>query len=257
MKRLVFIAAATIAVSGVCRADDVATWKRDLQTADDVHADEAAKKLAGSKDPKAADAIFDVLAMGVSPRTANILLGGLAGRKEARAIEVLRLFANNRNADLRKHAVSLLGAIPDGKVVPVLLDALSDTTPDVRAEAAGALAKRKEKSAESKLLLLLERQDPSAPAAIAAIASPDLVHRLAERIGPIPDGLLCDTFGEILKRPDFGPDQLRVEIVKTLQKIPVDASTVALQEYIQATAKDPKRASRLEAEAIVKQRSGS
>jgi hypothetical protein len=105
--------------------------------------------------------------------------------------------------------------------------------------------------------LLLERQDPSAPAAVAAIASPELVHRLAERIGPIPDGLLCDTFGEILKRPDFGPDQLRVEIVKTLQKIPVDASTVALQEYIQATAKDPKRASRLEAEAIVKQRSGS
>jgi HEAT repeat protein len=257
MKRLIWVGALAAALGGPAYADDVAAWKRDLQNGDDAHAEEAAKKLAGSKDARATEAILDVLAMGVTPRHASVLLGALAGRREARAVDLIALFSHNRNADLRKRAIGLLAAIPDAKVVPMLVDALSDTTPEVRAEAAAALGKRKEKSAEGKLLMLLERQDSSAPAALAAIATPELVHKLAERIGPIPDGLLCDTLGEILKRTDFGPDPLRIEIVKTLQKIPVDASTVALQEYIQATQKDPKRPSRVEAEAIVKQRSGS
>lgn len=258
-RRLILAAlgAAMLLAAPAYAADDVAGWKRELQTADDTKAEEAAKKLAASKDGKATEAILDALSLGVAPRHASVLLGGLSGRKDARSLEVLTFFAHNRNAEIRKRAVGLLGAIPDPKVVPALLDALSDTVPDVRAEASAALGKRKEKSAEAKLLLLLERQDASAPAALAAIATPELVHRLAEKIGPIPDGLLCDTLGEILKRPDFGPDSLRVEIVKTLAKIPVDASTGALQEYLQASQKDAKRPSRLEAEAIVKQRSGS
>jgi len=246
----------SLTLSAPAHAEDLAAYKHEIQSADDAHAEEAAKKLAASKDPKATETILEVLAMGVAPRHATVLLGGLAGHREARSIELLATFSHNRNAELRKRAVGLLGAIPDPKVVPLLVDALSDTTPDVRAEAAMALGKRKEKSAEGKLMLLLERQDPAAPAAVAAIASPEMVHKLAEKIGPIPDGLLCDTFGEILKRNDF-PDDLRLEVVKTLQKIPVDASTVALQEYIQASQKDAKRKSRIEAEAIVKQRSGS
>jgi HEAT repeat protein len=241
----------------IAHAADVGTLRHDVQTGDDTRAEEAAKQLAASKDPKAAEAIFDLLALGVPPRHADILLGGLAGRKDLRAIEVLGVFAQNRNAELRRRAVSILGANPDGKVVPLLIAALSDDAPEVRAEAAGALGKRKERSAEGKLLLLLQHRDPSAPAAVAAIATPELAHRLAEQIGPIPDALLCETFGEILKRSDFGPDPVRVEIVKTLAKIPSLDSTTALQEYLQASAKDPKRPSRAEAEAIVRQRSGS
>jgi len=257
MTRLIVALAVAGLWASIAHAEDLGALKKALQTGDDVHADDAAKKLAASKDPKAGDVIVELLSLGMAPRQASLLLGGLGGRRDARAIDLIATFAHNRNVDLRKQAVALLGWSGDAKAVPVLVDALSDTTPEVRAEAAQALGKRKERSAEKKLILLLERQDASAPAALAAIATPELVHRLAEKIGPIPDGLLCDTFGEILKRPDFGPDPLRVEIVKTLAKIPVDASTVALQEYIQATQKDPKRPSRVEAEAVVKQRSGT
>lgn len=238
-------------------SDDVNAWRRELQTGDDAHADEAAKQLAASKDAKAVDVILDVLALGVPPRQAQVLLGGLAGKRDPRALAVLALFAKNRNAELRRRALELVSAIADPKVVPILVDALSDTAPEVRASAAQALGKRKERSAEGKLMQLLERQDPSAPAALAAIATPDLAHRLAEKIGPIPDSLLCDTFGEILKRADFGPDPVRLEIVKTLAKIPSAESTTALLEYIQATQKDEKRPSRVEAQAIVNRRSGS
>ncbi len=246
-----------VGLAAAAPAEDIGAWKRDLQTGDDAHADEAAKQLAASKDGKAVDAILDVLALGVPPRQAQVLLGGLSGRRDPRALAVLAVFAKNRNAELRRRSIELVAALPDPKVVPMLVDALSDTAPEIRAAAAAALAKRKERSAEAKLMQLLERQDPSAPAAIAAIATPDLAHRLAEKIGPIPDALLCDTFGEILKRADFGPDTVRVEIVKTLAKIPGDSSTTALLEYIQATQKDEKRPSRVEAQAIVNRRSGT
>jgi len=238
-------------------ADDLAALKKDLQTGDDAHADDAAKKLAASKDAKAPELILDLLALGLPPRHAQIVLGGLGARHDAKSIEVLGTFARNRNAEVRRKAIALLAGMVDPKVTPLLLAALSDTAPEVRAEAAGALGKRKERSAEAKLLQLLERRDPSAPAAVAAIATPDLAHRLGERIGPIPDELLCSTLGEILKRPDFGPDPVRVEIVKTLAKIPGADSTTALQEYLQATEKDPKRPSRKSAQEIIDQRSRS
>jgi HEAT repeat protein len=236
---------------------DVAALKNQIQIGDDARADEAAKKLAVDKDPKALEAVLDLLALGIPPRQAEQLLAGLSGRHDARSIEVLTSFTKNRNAELRRRAIELLGGLNDPRVVATLLAALSDGTAEVRAEAAGALARRKERTAEPKLLQLLARRDEAAPAAIAAIATPELAHRLSEMIGPIPDALLCDTFGQILKRPDFGPDAVRVEIVKTLSKIPSDASTAALMDYLQATAADPKRPSRMEAESIVTRRKGS
>ena len=255
MRRLLIVA--LLLSSATAFADDVATLRRDLQVAGDARADDAAKQLAASKDPKATEAILDLLALGIPPRQAQVLLGGLAGRKDARSLEVLLVFSHNRNADLRRRAIELLGQLPDAKAVPSLLAALSDSTAEVRAAASEALGHRKERSAEGRLMQLLERRDPSAPAALAAIATPELAHRLAERIGPIPDELLCETFGEMLRRVDFGPDAVRVEIVKTLAKIPGDVSTTALIEYLQATENDPKRPSRLEAESVVNHRKGT
>jgi len=252
----VFVLAGGLLTAGVAPAEEgVAAWKRDVQLGEDTRAEEAAKQLAASKDAKATEAILDLLALGAPPKHALVLLGGLAGHRDARSLELLSLFTKNRNGDVRRRALALVGALPDARAVPILIDGLSDSSPEIRAEAAGALGKRKERSAEAKLLLLLERKDPSAPAALAAIATPELAHRLGEKIGPIPDALLCDTFGEILKRADFGPDPVRVEIVKTLAKIPTDESTLALQEYLQASQKDAKRPSRVEAEKIVEQRS--
>ena len=65
------------------------------------------------------------------------------------------------------------------------------------------------------------------------------------------------TLGEILKRGDFGPDPIRVEIVKTLAKIPGIDSTTTLIEYMQASESDPKRPSRKAAQEIIDQRSRS
>jgi hypothetical protein len=66
---------------------------------------------------------------------------------------------------------------------------------------------------------------------------------------------LCAALGEMLKRSDFGPEPIRVEIVRTLGKVPGAESTTALVEYVAATEKgNPNRPSRLEAQKIIDER---
>jgi HEAT repeat protein len=199
--------------------------------------------------------LLDALALGAPPKRAADILSALGGKKDARAVDVLKHFAKNRNPELRKKSLVALGAIGDAKVVPALLDGLSDSVEEVRASAAKALGARKEKSAEPKLLQLLKRKDTAAATAIAQLGTPELAHRIAEMLGEIPDALLCEALGEMLKRPDFGPEPIRVELVKTLAKVPGIDSTTALIEYVAATEKDKQRPSRMEAQKIVDQRS--
>jgi HEAT repeat protein len=226
-----------------------------LMTSDEEKSGEAARKLAESPDPKALDALLDALALGAPPAQAAPILAALGARKDPRSIDVLKHFAKNRNPELRKKALLALGGIPDGKVVAALSDALSDSVEEVRAAAAKALGDRHEKSAEMRLIQLLRRRDAAAASALAQLGTPDLAHRIAEMLGDIPDALLCTAIGEMLKRPDFGPDNVRVELVKTLAKVPGLDSTTALVEYVAATEKDKTRQSRQEAQKIVDQRS--
>jgi len=236
-------------------AAELDSLKQQLTDTDDDKAADAAKKLGESAEPKAIDAILDALAVGAPPHVQAALLGGLAGKKDARAVEVLKHYTRNRNPELRKKAVVAL-AEGDGRAVPALIAALSDPVEDVRAAAAQSLAKRREKGAVEPLLKLLEHKDAAAATALAQLGTPELAHRLAEMIGRVPDALLCTALGEMLKRTDFGPEPIRVEVVKALSKVPGVDSTAVLIEYVAATEKDKMRPSRVEAQKIVDQRSG-
>jgi HEAT repeat protein len=249
------VVAAALACATPVWAGELETWKAQLQADDDARAGEAAQKLAADKDPKALDAMLDALAVGGSPKVQGMLLAGLAGRKDPRAVEVLKHYAKNRNPDLRKKALAALAELTGPTAVPTLIDALSDSVEEVRAQAATALGKRKERSAEAKLLKLLQHKDEAAARALAMMGTPELAHRIGEMLGQISDALLCTALGEMLKRPDFGPEPIRVEVVRTLAKVPGMDSTSALVEYVAATEKDKQRPSRVEAQKIVDQRS--
>lgn len=253
--RILWLGAALLLVTPAWAAE-IDTLKQQLTSEEDARAEEAAKKLGELGDAKAAvDALLDALAMGAPPRVQAAMLSALGGKKDTRAVEVLKHYCKNRNPEVRKKAVAAVAELGDARGVPTLLETLSDPVEEVRATAAAALAKRKEKSAESRLLKLLAHKDAAAAPALAAIATPDLAHRLSEMVGSVPDALLCTTLGEILKRVDFGPEPIRVEIVKTLAKVPGVDSTSALIEYVAATEKDKMRPSRVEAQKIVEQRS--
>jgi HEAT repeat protein len=241
--------------AGVARAQSVAELRGQLMAGDDDQAIDVVDKLGKSSDPKALDVLLDGLALGAQPKLQSWMLQQLANKKDPRAIDVLKHFARNRNPELRKKALAALAAIPDPRAVRPLVDALADSVEEVRGTAARALAERREKSAEQRLVALFRHRDAAAGPALAAIGTPDLAHRIAEMLGEVPDSLWCTTLGEMLKRPDFGPEPIRVELVHALSKVPGIDSTSVLVEYIAATEKDKQRPSRMEAQKIVDQRS--
>jgi hypothetical protein len=206
------------------------------------------------------DALLDALAMGVQPKLAMQLLDALAEIKSASAIDVLENYAKNRNDELRFKAVYALGEIRDAKTTPMLLAALRDGGSTVRAAAANALAARRESKAVEPLMALLRRGDEAAANALAALANADLAARLADLIGEVRDDLIAKALGGILLRQDFGPkdpkaaDELRLQLVKALGKLPGDSAVPVLTEYVSTVPEKPERPSRSEASKILEQR---
>jgi hypothetical protein len=72
----------------------------------------------------------------------------------------------------------------------------------------------------------------------------------------VPDPILAQCLGMILKRVDFGPDTVRVEVVRALGKIQDQSALNALSDYVDATPKNPPRQSRDEAQKMVEARIG-
>jgi hypothetical protein len=167
----------------------------------------------------------------------------------------LTQYAHHRAPEVRKAALGALALMNDKRATEALLAGLGDSDAEVRAAAAKGVADRREKGAEERLIKLMEHRDESAAPALAAIATPALAHRLSEMLGTVPDPILCTALGEMLKRADFGPEPIRVEVVRTLSKVPGVDSTAVLVEYVAATERDKNRPSRLEAQKVVDERS--
>jgi HEAT repeat protein len=243
----------------LAHAADIDSQVQKLVSENDAEAAPAAAALGSNPDHRASEALFDALAVGVSvPVQAGMLQGMLSRGPEARldpkAFDVLEHLLRSRTPEIRVAAVKVVGNIKDARVAPALIRALSDSNGEVRAQAAQALGRRKERTAEAPLMQLLRRGDAASAPALAAIATPDLAHTLAEMSGSVSDALLCTALGEMLKRPDFN-EPLRVELVHTLAKIPSVDSTAALIDYVAATAKAGNSPSRQEASKIVEERS--
>lgn len=254
------------------------------------------QKLGALDTPRSTEILLGELSLGLTPKVSGAVIDVLGARRSTDGLPLLSLYARHRNPELRKRAVSALAALvlppkapeivvkegaPAAKpaadkgkkpaappapsltpaqqatVVPLLISALSDANADVRGVAAEALGARREKAAEPALIKLLLRKDAVAPAALGQIGGAETARSLAEMIGNVPDRLLGETLGMLLIRPDFGPDPLRLEVVKTLGKLSGSQPIDLLNDYVQATAKDKAdkaRPSRVEAQKIIEQR---
>jgi HEAT repeat protein len=228
----------------------------DLRSPNVAKAEAAAEALGTSKSPKAVTALLDALAMGLHPRVAAVALEALAKHGKSEAYETVSYYMHHRSARVRSAAVKAMGSLNDKRAKKLVLNALSDSHKSVRAAAASILAASKNKRAIEPLVELIKKGDEASAMALAALANADLARSLGELIGTAPDGLLARCLGGILMRPDFKPEDARVEVVKTLGKIPGNDSLEQLTNYIGAIPETPPRDSRSEAENIVEARLG-
>jgi HEAT repeats len=243
-------------VKSVRPALDAATLDklRDLLAGSDPAAVVAATKaLADSSAPNAALPLVEMLAVGVRPAAALSAIDALRKLRDPTSVEILTLYAGNRSADTRRHAVQALGGFADPRVVPILIERLGDSAPDVRGAAAEALGNRGDRTSAPRLLALLKRNDAGAAAPLGATAPLGLLPAIAETQGSIDDDNLASVLGEMLKRQDV-PESIRVDIVRTLARVPGAASTTALIEYVGTLPSGDKRSSKAEAQKVIDER---
>ncbi|HEY0712535.1 MAG TPA: HEAT repeat domain-containing protein, partial [Polyangia bacterium] len=137
--------------SGPLPAATLTELRTQLSGTDPQAAIAAARKLGESGASNAATPLTELLAMGTTPTLAVEALTALGKLRSPKAIQVLTLYAGNRNEPVRKAAVEALGVLADPRVAGVLIERLGDLAPEIRAAAASALAARKDERAAPRL----------------------------------------------------------------------------------------------------------
>ncbi len=256
-------AAKGAASSAGLSADRLETLRLALIGADDAAAIEAAETLGASGAPGAAEPLCEVLAAGAAPGRLSAVLDALGKLGEAHALradqttlDALALYTGHRAPDVRRRAIKALGAVNDPRATPPLLDRLGDAASDVRAAAAEALASRHEGKAARRMFALLAMGDAGVAGPLAALATPDMIPRIAELAGTIDDGLVADALGDYVKRSDV-PEKLRIDVLRTIGGLSGAVATTALVDYIASVPAKEDRTSKKEAQKLLDQRGAS
>jgi HEAT repeat protein len=237
-------------------AEEIAGYATALAGTDVEAAAKAADALGALDLPAAHDALLDGLAMGLPATVAAPALTALAVHPAPPDVAALIRYVGHHNLNVRAAALTALAMYADPAAHAAVINGLHDAAGLVRGAAAAAAAKGRIRSAIEPLFQLLGRGEEPAARALAALADPDLVAKIADQLGKVPDAALAQCLGYILKRADFGPDPARVEVVRAIAKIQDPAAITALTDYIDVTPKNPPRPSRGEAERLVEARLG-
>jgi HEAT repeat protein len=234
-------------------ASELEKLSADLIDEDDQKVIGAATRLAEVGGDEALDRILEVLAIGTYPRVAPDLLNAVAEFKNPRSLHILAMYSGNLNFRVRMAAIKALAALPGPQSVDILIERLGDPHAEVRTIAAEALAERKEARSVPRLFALFKRNDAGAAGPLGRLADLDMTTKIAELRGTVADANLAVALGELLKRPG-APDRLRLDIVRTIGRIPGADATTALVEFVGSL--DPKDASpaRDEAQTLIDQR---
>ena len=226
-----------------------------LVGADSAKAIAAAGDLAKTKSAAALDALLDGLATGLAPDVAQAAIDALREHRSAQAVDVLLVYAGHRHPGVRAKAVLALGSLDDKRADKAWRRAFSDQDKAVRAAAASIAAAKKDTASAPTLVTLMKKGDPVG-VEVANLATPDIVRNAAELIGEVPDGILAQCLGAMLLRENLGKEDIYLELVRALAKIPGPEAVKALEAYVAATPEKPPRQSRREAQTMAEQKGG-
>ena len=243
-------------------AAEIESLRQELIGPDDEAAAEAATKLGDAGSPRAVEPFLEVLAEGGRAPRVQSALDGLAKlgaahalRSDQAVVDALTLYAGHRAPDIRRRAVKALATVSEPRVNATLVERLGDAAPDVRAAAADALASRRDGKAVPRLFALLSRGDAGVAPALAALATPDIVPRVAELAGTVDEEIIANVLGEYVKRADV-PEKLRIDVLRTIGHLSGAVATAALADYLASVPAKEDRASKREAQKLLDQRAG-
>ena len=238
------------------KAVDLSAEVTALAGADAEAAAKAADALGASAEPAAHDALLDALALGLPPAVAANAFTALTKHPAPPDVGALRRYAAHHTPAVRAAAITALASYPDPNAKLAVIAGLHDKVATVRAASAAAAGKGRIRDAVDPMIQLLAKGEEAPARSLAAMADIELARKLADQLGKVPESQLALALGLILKRPDFGPDPARVEIVRAIAKINDSAAVTALTDYLDATPKNPPRPSRQEAQGVVEARLG-
>jgi HEAT repeat protein len=128
---------------------------------------------------------------------------------------------------------------PDRRAERCIVDGLDDFDKSVRGQAiAGVLSRRLPVLPE--LFILFERGDPAAEA-LAALGDVEVAHKVAKKIGELPDAAVAAVLGTMLRRKDLGAVDVRRDWVHALGQLQSDTALTELEAYLQAVPADRKK----------------
>jgi HEAT repeat protein len=235
---------------------DVAGEAAALAGGDLDAAARAAEALGKLDAPAAHDALLDGLALGLPAPVAIPAIAALAAHPAPTDVVAIKRYAGHHDVRVRAAALTALAGYPDPVARQAIVAGLHDKVTTVRAAAAAAAGRGRVRDGIEALFALLAKGEEPAARALAQLADVDLSRKIADHYGKVPDASLALCMGSILKRPDFGPDPARVDIVRAMAKIQDPAAVKQLAEYIDSVPKTQQRPSRQEAEMIVDARTG-
>ncbi len=238
-------------------AADVSGARSKLAGADTAAAVSAARALGGASKEQRSEAIASLsaaLSVGVAPEVAMAAIDALAQLGAREAIGIVGSYRSHRRPKVRASAIRALAAVDLEGSKATIIAALSDREVDVRSAAARLIGEHGIRDGVDPLVALLRRGDEVPVQALGQLGDDKVAAKVAELIGVAPDALVSHALGAILLNPKFGPDDARLEVVKTLGGIPGGESIEALSNYVASIPAKPPRPSREEAELIVEKR---
>ena len=201
---------------------------------------DAAKELGRRKSALTLDTLLQQLLLGHPPKLSIAMIEALESRADPKAYNTLMFYARHRSPDLRVAAIQALTKLPfkenskEYKAINTLLMAsLRDYAAVVRAKAAWHLGKRKIYSAESDLLKLFSKGSVPAIQALGFIGGIRTARAFAISLESrkARKEVLVNTIGTMLLREDFGPEPVRVQLVKILGEINLPGAQTVLLKY--------------------------
>lgn len=200
----------------------------------------AAKELGNRKTQSSLDELLGQLLLGHPPRLAISIVEAVGERKSTSAFKTLVYFTSHRNVGMRIAALKALANINTGKDLKMLTDidkiiihALRDMNAGVRDTAAFLIGKRRIKTAEYDLLKLFASGSKAAVDALGYVGGIITARTFLISLDDkkISKELLIGSLLTMLKRQNFGPEPVRIQIVKVLGALNLPGAQDALIKY--------------------------